>query len=255
MKSPPGVRRIVGAAPTRGYAPRTTLGVREPAQQGQAPPAPEEHRAHRFPPPGRLAVPSRRATSVPKGAVAPVSPLIELSVLIGIICIGVGFFSRGQGPDGPHGARARVLVLRRPRRPGHRRPASTSPATARNTLVLAGFPGRWAAGRSLSALAGVPERRGSRSCWSACSWPRFVALRGRLGKEPTASGRLFLPPRCSDEKAHATARVCHHVDGDLRRPRADDRVSYREQARAWRSSMTAPVRRRSRRPPRVVRLR
>jgi hypothetical protein len=79
-------------------------------------------------------------------------PLIELSVLIGIICIGVGFFSR----DSPMGRTVLALGFVLGALGGLDTAAREHFSGYRShTLVLAGFPAVAAA--VLSALAGVPN--------------------------------------------------------------------------------------------------
>jgi hypothetical protein len=79
-------------------------------------------------------------------------PLIELSVLIGIVCIGVGFFSR----DSPMGRTVLALGFVLGALGGLDTAAREHFSGYRShTLVLAGFPAVAAA--VLSALAGVPN--------------------------------------------------------------------------------------------------
>jgi uncharacterized membrane protein len=79
-------------------------------------------------------------------------PLVELSVLIGIVCIGIGFFSR----DNPLGRTVLALGFVLGALGGLDTAAREHFSGYRShTLVLAGFPAVAAA--VLSALAGVPN--------------------------------------------------------------------------------------------------
>jgi uncharacterized membrane protein len=79
-------------------------------------------------------------------------PLVELSVLIGVVCIGIGFFSR----DSPLGRTVLALGFVLGALGGLDTAAREHFSGYRShTLVLAGFPAVVAA--VLSALAGVPN--------------------------------------------------------------------------------------------------
>ena len=112
-------------------------------------------------------------------------PLVELSVLIGIVCIAVGFFSR----DSALGRTVLGLGFALAALGGLDTSAREHWAGFRShTLVLAAFPAVVAA--VLSALAGVPQLR--RADPAARGLPgRLRRARARLG----ARRAPILPPR------------------------------------------------------------
>ncbi len=161
-EEPAGVRRIVARhhhEDTRQWIRSTHVSRHNKGKRRRRPKSTSRRsrRAHR--------AGSTASTQRPKAPWHPF-PLIEISVLIGIVCIAIGFFSR-DSTLGRHGARAR-LRAGRARRPGHLR----ARALGRLPLALARagrVPGRGHGGPQ-RARRRAARRRADRAARRS-SWP------------------------------------------------------------------------------------